>query len=120
MYIQKKMPRWLAYIRAQPSLAILSSAITEYINSHPKVSAKNVSKDNFFKTFFFDEKFIAQLNEEGKKIASKVTLKDIMEELAPYAQNFPEVQWVFNIITNNYSWCNKNLKVLKKQHLQIY
>jgi len=112
------MPKWIAYIRAQPSLEILSLAIKAYINDNPKVSKKTVSKDNFFQKFFFDEAFISKLNENGKKIATKVTTNDILDELRPYSQRFNEIKWVYSLISNNMAWCESNLEVLKKQYIQ--
>ena len=119
VYIQKKMPKWLAYIRAQPSLEVLSVAIRTYIDENPKIKTKKVEKDNFFQSFFLDEKFLNSLNEQGQKIASEVAINDILDELKPYAEKFSEILWVYNLIIQHLQWCNQNLVVMKKHFLQV-
>lgn len=119
LYIQRKMPRWLAYVRAQPSLGLVSAAVDQYVIEHPQVSAKSVQKDDFFRKFFLDEQFLEELNEQGKCVAAKVTVKDILEELGPYAQKFSEIRWVYSVVRKHYKWCESNLQLIKKQYLQV-
>ena len=119
LYISRKMPIWLAYLRAQPSLDLLSLAVNQYVSDNPNVNASKVQKDNFFQKFFLDKDFLNELNPQGRQMAAKVTLNDIMEELKPYANKFPEVRWVYNIVQRHYGWCDKNLMSLKKHHLVV-
>ncbi len=105
-YVSEMIEKWLRWCR-NVHLPSHIDVMNRFIALTPGYIPKRDTTDSdvaLVKDMLWDEQFLLGLSDKGLQVWANSTVGELVDEMRPYGQRFPEIQVICDFMDSNLSW----------------
>ena len=105
-YVSEMLEKWLRWCR-NVHLPSHIDVMNRFIALTPGYIPKRDTTDSdvaLVKDMLWDEQFLLGLSDKGLQVWANSTVGELVDEMRPYGERFPEIEVICDFMDSNLSW----------------